>query len=378
MSETKSSKLNRVNNNKNARQVLGDVTNRVSNNGFSLVDRTPLSGRKRVAENSAGNGDDDDDDSLFWKQVSLVVEKLENETRHVAKRPRLGPNEATLSPLKCPGLGPNEVGLSPLRGGKTYRLQSGGKDDVVEGFGTTLDCIDLGENQHLLSVENVGGVVEEGGFLGETECRGGGTRGLSDGGESDCNREELAMQVVSDNAKSVAGDSMTSSRSESVETSRFTDSPEAQSFGLEKCTLLKGDGSGTSGVDLIKNCCCSFCTKAAYMWSDLQCQDLKGRISTLARSQTEASNLARKHSAETAMGVAQGTSSTGPHLEANLLTLWKSLFFHMENNFAAESSQLQSNLAVLQDVREDYKMNLEMINEMIPDIQQYSFDASEL
>ncbi|KAK9678628.1 hypothetical protein RND81_11G224200 [Saponaria officinalis] len=347
MGENKSTNLHRES---NIRPALGDVTNQL---GFSLVTRNPssssktLSGRKRVAEDS-------DDDSLFWKQVSLVVEKLEKETR---------------SAPKCPKIEPNEVVLSPLRVGKTYRLQNGCRDDVVEihdDFRSTLDSIDLGENQHLPNVVSLDAVAEVG-----KECRGEG---------SDCNAEELAAtRVVSDNAKSVGGDSMTSSRSESAETSRFTDSHETRSFGLEKCTLLKGDGSGSlaSDMDLIKNCRCSFCAKAAYMWSDLQCQDIKGRISTLTKSKKEASILSRRHSVETAMGVAQESSNTGPHLETNLSSLWKSLFLHIENNFATESSQLQSSLAVLKDVREDYKLNLEMINEMIPVIQQCSSEVSD-
>ncbi|XP_074264381.1 uncharacterized protein LOC141586885 [Silene latifolia] len=387
MGENKSRKLNSDSEGR-IRVALGDVTNQLGNRGAPLVSRSPtsksLSGSKRPAENS-------DDDSHFWKQVSLVAERLERESCRKAK---------------CPKIEPNEVRMSPLKGGKTYRLQPGSSDvgsvggndgmaardavvEVKEAFVSTLDSIDLGENQHLGNVIIGDVVVKEGGFLSECceknclevgkECQGDETRGLSYEGENDSSLAELATQVVSDSGKSVGGEYMTSSRSESPETSRFTESQDIRSFGLERCTLLKGDGSNSlaADMDLLKNCSCSFCTKAGYIWSDLQCQDLKGRISTLTKSQKEANILARQYSVETAFGVAQGNPSTSLNLETNLTALWKSLFHQMGNNFAAESSQLQTNLAALNDIKGEYKMNLEMMNVMPPDMQQCSSDASE-
>ncbi|KAH9623738.1 hypothetical protein KSS87_015107 [Heliosperma pusillum] len=379
MSENKSRKLNSDNEGR-IRIALGDVTNQVGNRGVPLVSRSPtsksLSGSKRAAAESS------DDDSHFWKQVSLVAERLERESCRKAK---------------CPKIEPNEVRMSPLKGGKTYRLQPGstdvgfvggsdgtsGRDAVVEvkeGFVSTLDSIDLGENQHLGNVI-IGDAecCEKNCLVVGKECEGEEMRGVSCEGENDCSLAELGTQVVSDSGKSVGGEYMTSSRSESPETSRFTESQEIRSFGLERCTLLKGDGSNSlgAGIDLLKNCSCSFCTKAGYIWSDLQCQDLKGRISTLTKSHKEANALARQYSGQPAIGVSQGNPSTSVNLETNLTALWKSLFHHMGNNFAAESSQLQTNLAALNNIKGEYKMNLETMNVMPPDMQQCSSDASE-
>ncbi|KAL9229725.1 hypothetical protein vseg_005161 [Gypsophila vaccaria] len=342
------------------RLVLGDVTNQVRNQGFPFVTRglrpKPLTGNKRAAQNA-------DDDLRSSKQICVA---------------------------KCTSkVTPNKVGLSPLRGGKIYRLKTGSGDagsvdgrvglDAKEPSCSADDSVHLGEGQHVASVVNVNnGSNEEGTVSISCEnkyaadgnvCRGEETRGICHVRESDFNPVEVATQALSDNGK-------TCSWSDSVETSRFALLQETRSFALERCTLVKGEGSNSlpGGMDLLKNCSCSFCTKAAYIWSDLQCQDIKGRISTLAKSQKEASNLVQKYSKEMSTSEAQGNLITAPPLETDLKTLWKSLFLHMDTVYAAESSQLQSNFAMLKDVREDYKMNLEMINVKPPDTQQCSSD----
>ncbi|KAK9670462.1 hypothetical protein RND81_13G203700 [Saponaria officinalis] len=351
--------------NNERRTVLGDVTNQSGNKGIQFDTRSlgskPLSGSKRAAENTI-------DDSHLSKQVCVGLEK-----------------DRCFSEKCLKVVPPNKVGLSPLRGGKTYRLKTG-SGDIKELSCSALDSIDLGEDRHLVSAVDLNDANKEGMVSGsccEKNCREGGnecqgeeTRGISDVGESDFTPEDGATQVLSDNGKSVGGDCVGCSWSDSVETSRVAESQETRSFGLERCTLFKGDGSNSSaaGVDLLKNCPCSFCTKVGYIWSDLQCQDVKGRMSTLAKSRKEVSNLVQKYTKETAASEAQGNSSTAPPLETDLKTMWKSLFQHMDNIYAAESSQLQSSFAVLKEVREDYKMNLEMINVTPADTQQCSSD----
>ncbi|KAH9617329.1 hypothetical protein KSS87_018919 [Heliosperma pusillum] len=309
-------KIGKIHTGIDRRRVLGDVTNQSGNRGFSLVTRNPdskpLSGVKRSVENI-------DVDSHLCRKIVR-----------------------------------NEVSLSPLKGGKTYRLQSGlghmgcpGVVEVKEHSCSGLDNIDLGEDRDLVCAINVGDAANKGGQGEET-------RRISNvGGDSDCSLEELGARVLSDTGKSVGGDCLTSSRSDSFETLTFTtESKETRSFGLERC--LNKDG----GKDLLKNCSCSFCTKAAYIWSDLQCLDVKGRISTLAKSRREASNLAQRYSKESPM---QRNSSMAPHLQTDLTTLWSSHFLHMDTIFAAETNQLESNFAILKDLREQYKMNLKMI-----------------
>ncbi|OIW17876.1 hypothetical protein TanjilG_14122 [Lupinus angustifolius] len=123
-------------------------------------------------------------------------------------------------------------------------------------------------------------------------------------------------------------------------------SHDSKFVGLERCAVLKGIANANSALgseDLIKNCTCSFCSKAAYIWSDLYYQDVKGRITALRKSQKEANMLVHKFSGgkEPIMSDQQNTSESSK-LESTLMDQWKSLFVHMENTFSQEISQLVS------------------------------------
>ncbi|XP_010680573.2 uncharacterized protein LOC104895702 [Beta vulgaris subsp. vulgaris] len=375
MGEDKSGKLKE----KEVRPPLGDVTNQLGKRPFSLISRSPASKSK------SGNNqisDESDTDSNFWKQVSLVVEKLEKERSSVSKCPKIS----------------NEVGLSPLKGGKTYRLlNSSGKglQNVVHpAKGTSssvldsivLDAVNLGDaakESRVLGVK-VGEssiCVERDHVEGGKECQNEETRASSYVADNDSTHEVLGTQVVvSDDCGNLGVEGLTTSRSESVVSSRLTESQEIKGFGLERCAALKKDGgcSFAAGMDLLKQCSCSFCTKAAYMWSDLHYQDVKGRISILAKSQKDASNLAQKYSVENEMGRhAQPNSSDAAQIEADLTTQWRSLFLHLEDMFGSEGSQLQNSFLALKDLREDFKINLESITGIPLDMQQSSSDASD-
>lgn len=376
MGEDKSEKLNE----NEVRPALGDITNQVGRRGLSLVSSSTTSsksgiGNKRPAESAS------DSDSHFWKQVALVVEKLGKERGRSAKCPKVS----------------DETRLSPLKGGKTYCLQSppvGGTSlhgsthkgvrnvnaVVKEPTVSALDSIDLGEAEGEVvpkvvtlsetTKENCIGSVNV--MVGETSSKDGEmncletgkdsqgeTRGISDVAENNCTQEALAPKVGS---------------------SRFGESQDTGSFGLERCTRLKGDSCSdlSAGIDLLKSCSCSFCTKAAYIWSDLHYQDVKGRISILMKSQKEASNLAQRYSGENERDIhGQGNSSKTTNMETDLTSQWKSLFLNMENIFCSENNQLQANFLALKDLREEFKTNLEMINGVPLDEQPSSSDPSD-
>ncbi|KAL2922470.1 Cell division protein FtsZ 1 [Bienertia sinuspersici] len=74
-----------------------------SGKGISLISSSPPSKSKSGNTNF---GDDTDTDSSLWKQVSLVIEKLEKKRNSSAKCPKIV----------------NKIWLSPLKGGKNYRL----------------------------------------------------------------------------------------------------------------------------------------------------------------------------------------------------------------------------------------------------------------
>ncbi|KAK7358956.1 hypothetical protein VNO77_00898 [Canavalia gladiata] len=114
-----------------------------------------------------------------------------------------------------------------------------------------------------------------------------------------------------------------------VEIPTISASSDAKFPGLERCSQLKSDDAGANSIhdvqDLLKSCTCSFCTKA------------------LKKSQKEASMIVQKFSGlkDAVMHDLQ-RSDESSELESSLMLQWKSLFVHMENTYAQESSQLVS------------------------------------
>ncbi|XP_061344053.1 uncharacterized protein LOC133290019 [Gastrolobium bilobum] len=159
-------------------------------------------------------------------------------------------------------------------------------------------------------------------------------------------------------------DNLASSKCATMELPTNSASGGSKFPGLERCAQLKGDGAANStvaGGDLLKNCSCSFCSKAAYMWSDLHYQDVKGRLSAVKYSQKEASMIFQKFSGlEDTVIDDQQSSTESFKLELSLMHQWKSLFAHMENAFVQESSQLESSLETLKDLRKNCKDDLEL------------------
>ncbi|KVH92219.1 uncharacterized protein LOC112515774 [Cynara cardunculus var. scolymus] len=150
-------------------------------------------------------------------------------------------------------------------------------------------------------------------------------------------------------------ENLDSSKDEYLDCSRLPESQESR-CGLERCIGQKGDGFSNMCMDLIKACPCSFCTKAAYIWSDLHYQDIKGRIAAIKKSQKEASILVHQNSRDGATGkYGQGSSEKFSNLESDLTGQWMSLFLHMEDIFVREGSQLERSLSILKELRDNCK-----------------------
>ncbi|XP_057421460.1 uncharacterized protein LOC130715383 [Lotus japonicus] len=148
-----------------------------------------------------------------------------------------------------------------------------------------------------------------------------------------------------------------------VELPTMSDSCDSRFPGLERCSVLQGNAGPTSAAaaaDLLKSCTCSFCSKAAHIWSDLHYQDVKGRLSALKKSQKDASNAVQKLSEiKDSVMPDQQSSSESSKLELALMHQWKSLFDFMENTFAEESRQLESSFETLKDLRDNCKNDLD-------------------
>lgn len=158
----------------------------------------------------------------------------------------------------------------------------------------------------------------------------------------------------------------------SVDFSRFAESQGSKSFELGRCTGLKNDACSNLNVDanMLKACSCPFCLKAAYIWSDLHYQDIKGRIAALKKSQKEASILVQR-SCRAKETDAHGhvNPNKASKLESELMGQWRSLFLSMGDILAHENGQLQSSFLTLKDLRENCKTNLELTNRMPSDKQ---------
>ncbi|KAL0709296.1 hypothetical protein Bca4012_016274 [Brassica carinata] len=139
-----------------------------------------------------------------------------------------------------------------------------------------------------------------------------------------------------------------------------------RSFEMSRCSNVNKEEEEHVGVtmgdddDLIKSCSCSFCLKAAYIWSDLHYQDIKGRLSALKKSQKVASNLIQRNDREKPTDLHALVNSVGAaKLESDLMGQWRSLFLSMGDILAHESNHLQNSFTTMKDLREDCKIDLE-------------------
>ncbi|KAE8665981.1 Acyl-CoA oxidase 2 isoform 1 [Hibiscus syriacus] len=284
------------------RSALGDITNRSDKRGFSSISDA-LGFNSKEADNR------------FTKQVCLGGESLIQEK----------PNESQFEP------NPNS---SSICSGEIHSLK---EDSVLvnEKVSEVREGVDLSDNDDRLDL-------------------GVGVRQVRDVLNDSC-RDETGYLGFGRLASSNGG---------CIEWSRLPKSTVSlPPFELGRCAGLKNDGSNlNASVDMLKACSCSFCLKAAYIWSDLHYQDTKGRIAVLKKSRKEASILVQKSPTGKQSGIHnQGNSNTSSKLESDLTNQWRSLFLNMEDIFIHESNQLQASYIELKDLRDKCKMDLEQI-----------------
>ncbi|XWS33303.1 hypothetical protein CRYUN_Cryun22dG0070000 [Craigia yunnanensis] len=290
------------------RSVLGDITNRSVKRGFSSISDNSGFNSKEAA------------DFQFTKQVCLGIENLIKEK---LKKPQFEP-----------------------------------KPNVLPTFSSEIDTL----KENLVDVNDNVSEVKEGFDLSDSDDtleQGEGVMDIRDTLNDSCRDEDKDLGVGR----------LASSKGGCIEWSRLPKSTlqSSRSFELDRCVGLKNDGcmNLNAGVDMLKACSCSFCLKAAYIWSDLHYQDIKGRIAVLKKSQQEASILVQKCGRGKQIDThSQGNANKSSKLESDLTSQWKALFLNMEDIFVHESNQLQASYIALKDLRENCKMDLERITGM--------------
>ncbi|KAH9718617.1 dna-directed rna polymerase subunit beta [Citrus sinensis] len=222
------------------------MTNLPSKRGFSSISGDGFAKNK---ENESGN-------SAFAKKICLQVENLVKEMS---------------------GKGKSEVDgsekISSLLQNKQCRgaLPSSGRENVVS---VVSKAKDKSNEMPDLGVTIAHNFMEHGDALRDN-CLSSvsirmcskkdidGERVGSDTTGDDVGDEELvAKQVCND--KDVGAGRLVSSKFGSIEWSRLPKSQGSRSFELERCSVLKDDGCAnlSAGSDLLKDCSCSFCSKA--------------------------------------------------------------------------------------------------------------------
>lgn len=112
--------------------------------------------------------------------------------------------------------------------------------------------------------------------------------------------------------------------------------------------------------DTTKSCACSFCLKAAFMWTDLHYQDTRGRLAALKKSIKFARLLGKRSQGdEYSVNAGRYNLKRAAEMEFELYQQQRSLFLHTENVLIRESAQLHSSLVKLKEFRENCKTDLE-------------------
>ncbi|CAL1408895.1 unnamed protein product [Linum trigynum] len=337
------------------RQALGDVTNQPLKRGFSSI-----------YGDSGLKGVESFEISGFAKQVCLGVENLVRDKCE--------------SGFKTTGDGKGKGVLLLKKDGQGHDLDPV-DSDIGSGDGLE-NVVSLVLEQHPSETKEAsnhidGGVdvVEKGvGEIGDgsrDSC--GSSRTDSDDDARVSYNVSLSQSVAEEfggsqgltsECRDPGVDGLEGEKTELHESSLLLSSQNSKSFQLDRCTRFEESSGGACanadlGADFMKTCSCSFCLTAAFMWSDLHYQDIKGRLSSLKKSQKEASILVNKFSRGRQAEVPnQGNASNSLQFETDLTSQWRSLFQHMEDIFAHESCQIEKNFLALKDLRESCKMDL--------------------
>ncbi|XP_057970849.1 uncharacterized protein LOC131159726 [Malania oleifera] len=365
-----------------ASSVLGDITNRLGKRDFSLFSDSTV----RKSENKHGRiVDNDEGDSQSRKQGSLKLDRLVREKnmtncvvggKEKGKQPR--DCVVTLQENSKPVVAQvsNEIREAPimLDGG----IHSEGDDTVSH---SVMEMGDASRDSCFSSSSMRGGSGPShiDCCVAVEKCQGNERRTASDVADSNPVCETLLTRVCSDHAKDLSVDNLASRKCGSVKGSRLAKSQGSKSFELERCRGLKNDSclNLSTDFDSLKACSCSFCMKAAFVWSDLHYQDIKGRLTAIKKSQKEASILVHKNNRHKLPARNGHENSSKPSkLESDLMDQWRLLFLRTEDIFLHEISQLESSFHALKDLRDNCKTDLEMTNGTSSVSQKCSSDAS--
>lgn len=358
--------------------ALGDVTNRPVKRGFSLVSGD--SGAK--SQDRRGKcGIDGGGDAVSAKQVCLGVENLVK-GKCTARHEGHGVKKGTI-PLfkdkKARGSSPvhdklgsacGSVFSAVVRSQETLNVShSSPKVSRIEmNARSVLEVADASRDSCTSIVSTLSSQV------GEKSSEGIKARDeradVVMEADVDPIRESAAQgpvtQVLSNCDEGLRIGKLASNSYGSIEWSRLPNSQGLKNFELTRCQTLEGNGCDNfcAEADLLKSCSCSFCLKAAHIWSDLHYQDIKGRISAVSKSRKEANTLVQKTATAKDVIHVSGNSNKSPNLEYVLMNQWRSLFLRMEDILVHEGRELQSSYCELKDMREKCKMDLDSTNKM--------------
>lgn len=361
-----------------SRRVLGDLTNRPIKRGFSMISAD--SGTKSL--NAVGkNVDCEHRISKVAKQVflgveDLVREKCEKKTGVDCKPEALsspkGTQESVFSPTysdidDSPNDNNDSVTLTMSNDIGEKSSDSGANASSVLEVGDAL----MDNASSIASIAKCSGMCKNDCCGGGEKCQYKKAGHISEINQSVPPYEGLVTVVHGNDEKGLGVGKVAATKYGSNEWSML---PRSQSCSkvhefekLERCTALKGGGSAdlSVGDDLLKDCSCSFCLKAAHILSDLQYQDIKGRIAALKKSKKEANILVEK----SVKGKESDTKgrlhpNKVSKLENDLSSQWRSLFLNMEDVLVHESNHLQDSYVTLKKLRDNCKTELEVTSGM--------------
>ncbi|XP_077224661.1 uncharacterized protein LOC143857976 [Tasmannia lanceolata] len=241
----------------------------------------------------------------------------------------------------------------------------GSKDSCVSSISVPKQCNKVG-----MDITRIDGDINDTLVIG--------AHGYNDEGECEAGHGQFFPSIDSslhfmDSQESKVGGSenltdASLNKSSFIGQSRTSGSQGCKLFNLEKDVeenvTLNGEGefNTNDSLDMDKACSCSFCLKAAYLWSDLHYQDTHGRLAALEKSRKKVKLLVgRSYNNDSIGTIASENTKKSTKLEFDLMHQWRSLFLHTDDALAHEKSQLQSNLHSLKELRGIYKKDLEMI-----------------
>ncbi|VVB13913.1 unnamed protein product [Arabis nemorensis] len=306
------------------RQALGDLTNLSNKRGISSV----LGDLLRKSEDGSGKSKTiayEDSRVKFSKRLCLVVDDL-------VKGNASSPVDTTTN-----------KGFSSDDKNNNTSGDSYDKESEESHGGTTMVEISSGDGEASKEI-----YFEPGDRYGARDFN-----AAAKGNQTAVAGEGLALSVLSSNAER---------QNSFVIREELPNCQNLRSFEMSRCSNVNKQEHVNQNVgdDLLKSCSCSFCLKAAYIWSDLHYQDIKGRLSALKKSQKEASNLIRRNEKERPTDLhASLNSATSAKLESDLMGQWRSLFLSMGDILAYESNHLQNSFLTMKEFRDDCKIDLE-------------------